>query len=201
MHSQTILHLVPDKGNLKAISVLAHPDNEKYVSLSSPRPHREGGQDDKEDDGPKLGLEIGYHVPLRPRPEVIVEVGRNADLILPASSISSVHFSFETHPESKLIMFHDRSRHRNTKIDPFGFRTDGHIRQLVLQPGIIYKITAGGEKSDLYRFELRWAQMEEFDVLEKIECGYHVARERAQNPRWARTIEDGPTELSSWYNT
>jgi hypothetical protein len=197
MHPQAIFHLVP-KDSPRAEAELAHPDNERFVSLSSPRPR----QDDSEDDGkngPQLGLEIGYLVPVRPRPEVIAEVGRNADLILTGSSISAVQFSFETHPESKAIVFHDRSRYHNTTIEPFGFRTDGNIRQHVLQPGIVYEISAGGERGNLYCFELRWIKPK--SALQQVERGYQMAEERAQNPRWARTVDDGPTELPSWYNT
>ena len=185
LHRQTIFHLVPISDKAKA--VLVHPDNEPFVSLSST------------EDGPQSGLEIGYHVPARPRPEVIVEVGRNADLILPTSSISAVHFSFEVHSESKKIMFYDRSRHQSTKIEPFEFRRDGTFRQIVLQPGIVYKIGAGGERKDQYEFELHWVAEE--SALQEAEKGYRLAEERAQNPRWARTVDEGLTELSSWYNT
>lgn len=186
-HPQTIFHLVPQNSEAKA--VLAHADNQQYVSLSKP-PEEKGGD-------PELALEIGYHVSARPGPEVIVEVGRNADLVLPASSISAVQFSFETHPESKAIMFHDRSRLYNTIITPFGLRTG--IRQHVLQPGMLYEISAGGARGDLYCFELWWVDKK--TVLQKVERGRRVAEERAQNPRWARTVEEEATELSSWYKT
>ena len=186
-HPQTISHLVPK--NKKAKAVLRHPDNEPFVSTSSI-------QEDPED-----GLEIGYHVPARPRPEVIVEVGRNADLILPSSSISAVHFSFEVHPESKEIMLHDRSRHHSMQITPFEFRKDGIFRQVVLQPGTVYTISAGGERKDLYKFELHWVAKEKKGTMQEVEQGYRHAEKRAQNPRWARTVDEGLAELSSWYNT
>ena len=125
--------------------------------------------------------------------------GRNADLILPGSSISKVHFSFEVHPESKEIMFHDRSRYHSTTISPDCFRADGNFRQVVLRPKTEYQIGAGGEKKDLCIFELWWMRKE--GVVEETERDSQMAGERTQNPRWARTVDDGPTELPSWYNT
>jgi hypothetical protein len=38
-------------------------------------------------------------------------------------------------------------------------------------------------------------------AIELVEQGYQIAEQRGQNPRWARTVEEGPTELPSWYNT
>jgi FHA domain len=189
-HRQAILHLIPQ--NSQAGEALSHPDNAPFVSLATHR-KRDGSIEQK------FGLEIGYHVPARPCPEIIVEVGRNADLILPGSSISKVHFSFEMHPESKEIMFHDRSRYHSTMINPDCFRVDGNFRQVVLRPETKYHIGAGGGKKDLYTFDLWWVRKE--GAAEETERGYQMAEERAQNPRWARTVDDGPTELPSWYNT
>ena len=186
-HPQTIFHLVPDKECIKAKEALLHPDNEPFVSHC-------------QDANYGCGLEIGYHVLARPRPQVIVEVGRDADLILPGSTISKIHFSFEIHPESRQIMFCDRSRFRNTKIGPVGFRTDGNFRQVVLQSGTAYRISAGGEKAKQYIFDLVWPKHAE-NVLQETQRGHQMAEGRVQNPRWARTVEEGPTELPSWYNT
>ncbi|KAL9024816.1 MAG: hypothetical protein Q9196_006237, partial [Gyalolechia fulgens] len=190
-HRQTILHLIPRSS--QAEDALSHPDNAPFVSLST-RLTTDSSSIEQE-----LGLEIGYHVPVRPCPEVVVEVGRNADLVLPGPSMSKVQFSFEVHPESKEIMFHDRSRYHSTRIDPDGFRLDGNFRQIVLRPGVEYCISAGGEKKNLYMFDLWWVTKE--GAVEENERGYQMADERAQNPRWARTVDDGPTELPSWYNT
>jgi hypothetical protein len=105
-------------------------------------------------------------------------------------------FFFETHSESRQIMFCDRSRLRNTKIDPVGFRTDRYFRQVVLQPGTEYTINAGGEKANQYIFDLVWPQ-QSADVLQETEKEYQMAKARVQNPRWARIVEEGPTELPS----
>lgn len=192
-HSQTIFHLIPVKDSVRALETLLHPDNEPFVSYCENANRTNNGIGE-------YGLEIGYHISARPRPQVMVEVGRDADLILPGSTISKVHFSFEVHPESRQIVFYDRSRLRNTKIDPDGFRTDGDFRQVVLRPGIAYTISAGGERADQYIFDLVWPK-ESANVLEETKKGYQMAEARAQNPRWARTVEEGPMELLSWYNT
>lgn len=189
---QTIFHLVPAKKSVKAREILLLRDNESFVSLC---PEAKG--DEAED---QYGLEIGYHVRKRTVPQVITEVGRDADLILPGKSISQVHFSFEFHPESRQIMLCDRSRLRNTKILPVGFRNDGDFRQVVLQPGTKYCISAGGEQLNQYIFDLVWPE-KSADVLQETEKEYQRAEASAQNPRYARTIEEGPTELPSWYNT
>lgn len=192
MHSQAIFHLVPL--NPRARDTLVHPDNERFVSLSRARPSPNGSEA-TENSVPELGLEIGYHVPATPRPGVITEVGRNANLILSAPSVSAVQFAFESHPEAKIILFHDRSRGGNTTIDP-GFKRGDGIRQRVLEPSTVYRITTGGETGDLYSFELRWA---EGDALQKVERGYQIAiaraTERARDLRWA------PTPVWSSFNT
>ncbi|RMZ80254.1 hypothetical protein DV738_g2924, partial [Chaetothyriales sp. CBS 135597] len=173
--------------------MLLYPDNQRFISLS-----RKATEADKHDE---YGLEVGYHVSGRPRSLVIVEVGRNADLVMPGSNISKVHFSFEIHPESRQIMFWDRSRLQTTKIEPDGFRSDGDFRQVVLKTGRSdYKISAGGEKLDQFVFYLRWLK-DAAEVMEEIENESQITETRPQNPRWALTIEDGPIDLPTWYNT
>lgn len=60
--------------------MLLHPDNQHFVSLCE-----KGTKLGKED---KYGLEISYYVLARPRALIIVEVRKNANLIMPGSSIS-----------------------------------------------------------------------------------------------------------------
>lgn len=168
-------------GSKPASDSLLHPDNKPYVSRCNT--HR-----NKDD------LEIGYHVPKRPRSRVIVEVGRDADLILQGSSISRIHFAFELHPESGEIMFCDLSRCQNTQIDPVGFRTDGDLRQVVLQPGTKYHIRAGGENADEYIFHIEWSIN---DVLAEARRGDQMAAARVPNPRLIRTTEGSPVNGGS----
>jgi hypothetical protein len=37
--------------------------------------------------------------------------------------------------------------------------------------------------------------------MEPARQGYDAVKDRAQHPRWARTTEEGPTDLTSWYTT
>ncbi|EHY60964.1 hypothetical protein ABEF92_004642 [Exophiala dermatitidis] len=98
-------------------------------------------------------------------------------------------------------MFVDRSRLHSTKIDLDGFRVDGNFRQLVLKPKEKkYKISAGGEKADQFVFYLRGFKAAE-DALQEVEKESQMVGARGQNPRWARTVEDAPIDLPTWYNT
>ncbi|KAL2410454.1 hypothetical protein ABEF95_001087 [Exophiala dermatitidis] len=189
-HPQTLFHLIPDAHSLMAKQMLYHPDNEPFLSVCKSAPITvENG----------YGLEVGYHVSRRPRPLVIGEVGRNADLVMPGSSISKVHFSFEVHPESRHIMFVDRSRLHGTRISPEGFRLDGDFRQVVLMPGKQYTIFAGAENSDQFVFHLHPIEAMEY-LLPKVELDSQMLEARGENPRWARTTEGAPTVLSAWYS-
>ena len=71
-HPRTIFHLLPISSVVS--QVVGHADNEAFVS-------RCVNKDAKTDDPKVYGLEVGYHVPTRPYPEVITKLGRDADLI------------------------------------------------------------------------------------------------------------------------
>ncbi|KAK6366496.1 hypothetical protein LTS17_010582 [Exophiala oligosperma] len=189
-HPQTIFHLVPNEHSPRAQQMLLHPDNEPFVSLC---------QADNPGEEDAYGLEIGYHVSARPRALVIVEVGKNADLIMTGPNISQIHFSFEIHPESRQIMFLDRSRLHSTKIEPLGFRVDGNFRQIVLVPDTTYTISAGGANVDQFVFDIRGFKKK--DVFQEVEKKSQMVDLRGQNPRWARTVDDAPTDLPTWYIT
>lgn len=96
-HADTLFHLVP--ANQVAAEALHDPENKQFVSTSQ-KGH--------------LGLEIGCHVPSTPRGHVIARLGRNADLILRASSpnhpMSAVHVAFELHPKTQLVLISVRSK-------------------------------------------------------------------------------------------
>ncbi|OAL34118.1 hypothetical protein AYO20_06573 [Fonsecaea nubica] len=188
-HPETILWLVPAKDSPKTQEMLLHPDNKKFVSLCNTKPD-------------VYGLEIGHHVPSRPRPLVIAEVGKNADLVMPGSSISQVHFSFEIHPESHQIMFWDRSRLHTTKIGPDPFREDGNFRKIVLDTTKSdYTISAGGEKLDQFVFHVEWDTSDKDMMVQEQENKSQMVDARICNSRWAPTVEDAPMDLTSWYNT
>lgn len=95
-HPKTLFHLVPR--NKASHDALLHPDNKYRVSSSKSGP----------------GLEVGYHIPSRPRGHVITGLGRDADLILRESTlehpISAVHVAFEINPTTHLVLLSVRSK-------------------------------------------------------------------------------------------
>ena len=67
---------------------------------------------------------------------------------------------------------------------------------------MVYTISAGGERKDLYELELYWAaKAKEEEALPEVEQGYRHAEKKGINPRWARTVDEGPVKLSAWYDT
>lgn len=191
-HIKTIFHLVPHEESPKAQQMLHSVDNQRFVSLCK--------QATRFGETEKYGLEIGYHVSESRRARVIVEVGKNGDLVMPGSSISQVHFSFEIHPESDQIMFVDRSRLNSTKIEPDGFRGGGNFRQVVLKLETQYLIRAGGEKMDQYVFHLIAFKGKD-GLAQQLQSEFQAIEAWGPDPRLARTVEDTPTDLSTWYNT
>lgn len=190
-HPRTIFHLIPK--SIPAIHALEHPDNKAFVSRCI--------KADADTDVQKVyGLEIGFHVPTRPCPQVIAKIGRDADLIWPASSISAVQFSIEVNPESRAITCYDRGRFPTT-IEPFGFKEDGAIRRVVLIPGIKYVIAAGVEEEQYYEFYLVWTESDGQHVSREVQKEHHLTLERGQNLRWAQTIDDGVSDVRSRYRT
>ncbi|KAL8296120.1 hypothetical protein RB597_009420 [Gaeumannomyces tritici] len=97
VHPQTLFHFVLT--NQVAWEALDHDDNKKFVSETN--------------DG-QPGLEIGFHVPIKPDSRVITRLGRNADLILrhstPQKVMSRVYVAFEFHPTTHFILLSVRSK-------------------------------------------------------------------------------------------
>ncbi|RMD39837.1 hypothetical protein DV735_g5289, partial [Chaetothyriales sp. CBS 134920] len=185
VHAETLFHLEPLDATTRAI--LDHTDNTPFVSLSS-----EG----------RLALEIGYHVSSKPRGgRVIARLGRDADLILPAKTIAQVHLAFEVHPISHAILLCVRAENtQSVKVEPGGFRPGGHLRQVVLDPGINnYEITVG-ENVRPFHFAVRW-RLDISSTAYAVDNGFQAAQARAVNPRWFKTEDDSDYDIRSWYTT
>ena len=180
--SGTILHLVPAPGIAK--SALDHDDNAAFVSMS-----RKG----------QLGLEVGFHVARRRAPEIITSVGRDADLILSASTISGVEFTFEIHPESGAVMFCNRGSNPYTCIRPGGIRQDGKFNRLAIFPDTEYEIVTGGPRTR-YAFRTVWIRDHETTTTLEVQKGYQLALGRGRIPRYAITEDEEQSDLRSWYN-
>lgn len=191
-HPQTF-HLVPN--SQPAMEATGRTENEAFVSRCL---NVEADKADK--DGQKVyGVEIGYQVSARSFPQVIARVGRDADIILPASSISAVQFSFEVHPESRAIIFLDKGR-TQTSIESDGFRTDGDFRQAVVVPGTGYVIEADSVKQR-YVFDLIWNGKDDLLKSHEEQDGYETSEARVQNSRCAQTVDDDGSEIRSFYAT
>ncbi|KND93286.1 NUAK family SNF1-like kinase 1, partial [Tolypocladium ophioglossoides CBS 100239] len=184
VHPETLFHLEPVDAATEA--VLQHQDNAPFVSTSSTG---------------DPALEIGYHVSSRPRGgRVIARLGREADLVLPAKSISHVHVAFEVHPISHAILLYVRAeKTRSVRVEPGGLRQDGNFRQLVLVPGVGYRI-AIGESPRLFQFWVKW-RLVDMAMTCAVEAGFQAAQARAINPRWVKTEDDDESNIRSWYNT
>lgn len=190
MNSRTICHLIPKSH--AAMQAVQAEENKAFVSRCS----------DTTEDGPAdYGLEIGYHVRAIPSPGVIAEIGRNADLIWPASSISRVQISLEINPYTKAIICRDQGR-LPTTIGPDGFKEDAGVRCMVLTPGTAYTIKAGAGEDQLYEFKLVWTTKDGEHVKYEIQKESYLAQKhQLQNPRLALTVAERVTDIQTWSST
>jgi hypothetical protein len=85
---RTLFHLIPL--NAQAQAAVRLKSNSPYVSFSP-----ECGRD---------GLEVGFHIPRKPRGDVITRLGRDADLILDNPTVSSRHVEFKLNMHSHVVM-------------------------------------------------------------------------------------------------
>ncbi|KAI0389807.1 kinase-like protein [Xylariaceae sp. FL0594] len=144
-NDRTLFHLVPVPGCRLAEDALSHPDNRRFVSPSA--------------DG-RLGLEIGFHVPKVSRGPVIVRLGRNTDLIL-RRSLSGVHFAFEIHPETCVVLLCNRTKYDSSiTVAPEARGRVGRRYEEVtygdcaILYGQGYAINVRAEGTESYEFEL-----------------------------------------------
>ncbi len=173
-HPLALFSLVPL--NDRALAVLTHPDNTGLVSTLA--------------DG-RLGLDVGFHVGSSSR-YTLATLGRSgADITVEGSSISRIQCSFEIHEEYDVVMLYDRSNSLSTQVSgtnatPF---ERGRARRIVMGIDFNTEIGIGGVSCDLIRFSLEWHQ-NTFDVEEQV-------KNRVDNPRLARTVDEAPTVLPS----
>lgn len=185
--ASTLFHLVPL--NQLARDALLHPDNDRFVSPSAI---------DNEGRPVKLGLEIGFHVPLIPTGRVITRLGRNADLILPERHVSAVHIAFQIHPETLVTLLSVRSK-RSLPVIVAGLtgkphRVDGDC---VLLYGQNYKI-----KIVCYVFQLIWRNAGTVESLRALVTQqYRNSLQRLQFVRPRDLPTDVGSDLHTWHQT
>ena len=173
-HPLALFSLVPL--NDRARAVLAHPDNIGLVSALA--------------DG-RSGLDIGFHVGSSSR-YTLATLGRSgADVSVEGSGISRIQCSFEVLEESGVVMLYDRSNSMSTQV--FGMSATpfepGRTRRVVVRDKLNTEIGMGGASQSLLRFALVW-HCDTIDVEEQL-------KNRVDNPRLARTVDETPTVLPS----
>ncbi|VUC31257.1 unnamed protein product [Clonostachys rosea] len=205
-HNDTLFHLIPE--NAQAQAALDHPDNSRFVSLSTKSGHK--------------GLEVGYHVPSESKGDVITRLGRDADLILIKGEkesrkppfVSSRHVDFRLNTETQLVMLHvlcnDESPvsvklHHSKATDADDVEMGGvdapghderreHWGDSVLLYGQSYKITICD-----YKFNLEWVEKDPEQLKALALQGQKISDEKAKRlpPRKQPT----PSNIGSYIRT
>jgi len=138
----TFFHLVPT--TIQSGHCFADLRNSRFVSMTGP-------------DG-EIGLEVGFHVAVRPRKSThnITTLGSDGDLRLYGDSIETSHVAFDIHPITRAILLRvEAGDTRSVQVRPRPIRVDGLFNHTVLIPGNDYHITIGAGP-DPYEFDVRW---------------------------------------------
>jgi len=185
-----LFSLVPFEGNERAKLAIAHPSNARYLSTLP--------------DG-KEGLDVGFHFRSKSC-TTLATLGRGveADIYVEGSNIAKLQCSFELDLGTGVVMFYDRSHGCTTQVFgknamPFEYQ---RTRKVLVQKGLNNIIGMGGERCNLYQFELKWHH-------DPIERGNAIENYDAQQPSWgqeentrlAQTMGEAPTDLPSRRNT
>ena len=185
INARTLFHLVPL--NQLARDALLLPENSSYVS-----PSHASASD------VQLGLEIGFHVPLKPAGRVITRLGRDADLILPERHISAIHIAFEIHPDTLVTLLSVRSKRSSQvivqSIEGNADRVEGDC---VLLYGQNYTI-----RIVHYEFQLIWRNAATVESLRALVAQeYRNSLQRLQFVRPRDLPTDIGSELHTWHQT
>jgi hypothetical protein len=184
-HPLALFSLVPDPENERAKRAVAHSDNSHNVSTLS--------------DG-TLALDVGFHIRGKSS-TTLATLGRgvDADIYVEGSSIAKIQCSFEIDLDTGVVMLYDRSFANSTQVsgeNATPFKRERDERKVLVQEGLNTIIGMGGERRDLFQFELKWHQdptktAETIKGYDALPCG------RVENPRLARTVDEAPTDLPS----
>lgn len=182
-HPLALFSLVPL--NERAERVLAHLSNQHLVS--------------RVEDG-SLGLNIGHVRSISGNDNTLATLGRNGDVTVDSSSISKTQCSFEVDPDTKVIMFYDRSHSQTSQVSgdnatPFGY---GRPRKAVVQKDVNDIIGMGGTRLNLLQFKLIWHCTPK-NTTKRVKD--RESSLLAENPRLAQTIDEADTVLPSQRET
>ncbi|KAH8598558.1 kinase-like domain-containing protein [Bisporella sp. PMI_857] len=183
-HPLALFSLFPRDGNERAKRAVAHPDNIRHISTLSNNVE---------------ALDVGFHIRGKSS-TTLATLGRGieADIYLEGSSIAKIQCSFEINLDTGVVMLYDRSHSCTTQVFGENAKPFEHnrIRKVLVQKGLNTIIGIGGERRDLVQFELRWHQnptqtAETVKNYDSLPCG------RVESPRFARTVDEVPTDLPS----
>jgi len=105
--------------------------------------------------------------------------------------------SFEIDLHSKVVMLYDRSNSQTTQVGgenatPF---QHGRLRRVVVHENLNTIFGMGGTNCDLVEFMIIWHQQSN-DTLGKIMTQESLHYEVTENPRLARTLDEGANRLT-----
>lgn len=181
-HPLALFSLGPVEKCERAKHAIAHPDNAHLVSRGSK--------------GTPV-LDVGFHIRGKSS-TTLATLGRGveADIYLEGPSIAKVQCSFEIDLDTGVVMFFDRSHGCTSQVSgenaaPF---EQGRVRKVLVQANVNTVIGMGGERRDLFQFELEWHQTQS-QAVNVIKQHNILPWGRLANPRAARTIDVAPTDL------
>ncbi|TAQ83791.1 hypothetical protein B7494_g7893 [Chlorociboria aeruginascens] len=179
-----LFSLVPAPGCELAVSAVAHPDNARHVSTFL--------------DGSK-GLDVGFHIHGNSS-TTLATLGRGteADIYIEGANIAKIQCSFELDLENDVVMLYDRSFTQSTQVfgpNSMPFERE-RIRKILVQYNLNTILGMGGERRNLYKFQLKWYRnvIETAEVIRKYST---LPWSRMENPRRSRTIDMTPIDLPS----
>lgn len=187
-NDRTLFHLVPEPGCQVALDALEHPNNQRFVSLSTEN---------------TPGLEIGFHVPRSSHGHVITRLGRNTDLIL-RESYSAVHVAFEINAETLLVMLSIRTKQvSSVSIAEAKERTEDKqavCGDCAMLYGQEYRIRIAS-----YWFKLVWRPTQGTDRVQSLKDlatkGYEDAKQRLKHVKSSDVSIVESSTAHSWYMT
>ncbi|KAI9163550.1 Calcium/calmodulin-dependent protein kinase I [Paramyrothecium foliicola] len=176
---QALFSLVPL--NPRAERVVEHPANGHLVSTL--------------EDGTRA-INIGHVNPIVGGRTTLATMGRMGDVFITGADIARIQCSFERDSPTNVIMFHDQSNSRSSRV--FGDNATpfepGRPRKVVVNQLLNTQIGFGGARQNLLEFELVW-HGDAVDTMEKVQNRESAALE--ENPNLARTINEADTLLPS----
>ena len=183
----TLFHLLPL--NDQSHEVLNHPDNQRFVSLAH---------------GKEPGLEVGFHVAAVPN-RVISRLGRDADLIRRARTVSAVHIAFELHPKTRVILLSVRSKRiSSVSVTP----TEKGVREEAVRGEVDEKdcVLSHGKSYDInivaYEFGRRWRHSASPKTLRKLSIqDYEKALQQQRHIRLRYLPTERDSNFQLWHYT